>query len=171
MITVVWGDITEQQVDVIVNAANNSLLGGGGVDGAIHRAGGPEILQACEMLRATEYPLGLPTGEAVATTAGALAARWVVHTVGPVYLRSKDAPAQLRSAYENSLRVASSLGAKTIAFPGISTGVYGYPKLEAAEIAVAAALAHEAEFEEIRLVAFSEADCQVLRAELRRQQG
>jgi O-acetyl-ADP-ribose deacetylase (regulator of RNase III) len=130
------GDITAERVDAIVNAANHSLLGGGGVDGAIHRAGGPEILAACTELRATTLPDGLPTGQAVATTAGRLAARWVIHTVGPVWARSIDHSDQLASAYSESMRVAAGLDATSIAFPAISAGVYGWPIDDAARIAV-----------------------------------
>ena len=130
------GDITTQDVDAIVNAANRSLLGGGGVDGAIHRAGGPEILAACRRLRATSLPGGLPTGDAVATTAGRLRARFVIHTVGPVWDRDDDRSALLASAYRNSLRVAGEVGATSIAFPAISAGVYGWPMADAATIAV-----------------------------------
>jgi O-acetyl-ADP-ribose deacetylase len=132
------GDITEQQVDAIVNAANSSLLGGGGVDGAIHRRGGPEILAACRALRAGHLGSGLPAGQAVATTAGRLPARWVIHTVGPVYARTEDRSLVLASCYTESLRVAADLGARTIAFPAISTGVYRWPMADAARIAVAA---------------------------------
>ncbi|WP_035800471.1 O-acetyl-ADP-ribose deacetylase [Kitasatospora mediocidica] len=137
-ITLVEGDITEQQVDVVVNAANSSLLGGGGVDGAIHRKGGPEILADCRALRASHYGKGLPTGRAVATTAGQLPARWVVHTVGPVYLAEEyGGRAELMaSCYRESLRVAGGLGARTVAFPAISTGVYGWPLEDAARIAL-----------------------------------
>jgi O-acetyl-ADP-ribose deacetylase (regulator of RNase III) len=130
----VQGDITEQQVDAIVNAANSSLLGGGGVDGAIHRRGGPAILAECRALRATRYPDGLPAGEAVATTAGELPARWVIHTVGPIHGRG-DAE-QLRNCYRNSLRVAAELGARTVAFPLISAGAYGWPHDDAIREAV-----------------------------------
>lgn len=126
-ILVQQGDITRVTVDAIVNAANTSLLGGGGVDGAIHRAGGPEILAATKRLRDTSLPDGLPTGEAVATTAGKLPARWVIHTVGPVYSASTDRRNQLVSAYEQSLAVADDLGATSVAFPTISAGVYGWP--------------------------------------------
>ena len=171
MITLVQGDITEQQADAIVNAANRALLGGSGVDGAIHRAGGPEILAECRALRAGKYSAGLPTGEAVATTAGDLPARWVVHTGGPVYGEVADPAALLRAAYENSLRVALELGAKSIAIPSISTGVYGYPLAEAAEIAVAAVAQHEQEFEEIRLVAFGSDGYVALSEALRAQRG
>ncbi|NUR74079.1 MAG: O-acetyl-ADP-ribose deacetylase [Hamadaea sp.] len=123
----VEGDITEQHVDVIVNAANSSLLGGGGVDGAIHRKGGPEILAECRALRASKYGRGLPTGQAVATTAGKLPARWVVHTVGPVFSSTEDRSALLSACYENSLRIADELEARSIAFPLISSGIYGWP--------------------------------------------
>ncbi|BAF72408.1 O-acetyl-ADP-ribose deacetylase [Sulfurovum sp. NBC37-1] len=130
------GDITKENVCAIVNAANSSLMGGGGVDGAIHRAGGPAILEACKEIRRTQYPDGLPTGEAVATTAGNLPARYVIHTVGPVYRSCGDrCPSLLASCYENSLKTALGLGCNDIAFPAISTGIYGYPKAEAARIA------------------------------------
>ncbi|WP_457031182.1 O-acetyl-ADP-ribose deacetylase [Kitasatospora sp. P5_F3] len=139
-ITLVEGDITEQRVDVVVNAANSSLLGGGGVDGAIHRKGGPEILADCRRLRASHYGKGLPTGRAVATTAGRLPARWVVHTVGPVHLPEEyeERAGLLASCYRESLRVATELGARTVAFPAISTGVYRWPLEDAARIALAA---------------------------------
>ncbi|SCG36066.1 O-acetyl-ADP-ribose deacetylase [Micromonospora halophytica] len=126
-ITLVEGDITAQHVDVVVNAANSSLLGGGGVDGAIHRRGGPAILAECQALRASRYGRGLPTGQAVATTAGNLPARWVVHTVGPVHSATEDRSGLLRDCYANSLAVADGLGATTVAFPLISAGVYGWP--------------------------------------------
>jgi O-acetyl-ADP-ribose deacetylase (regulator of RNase III) len=135
-ITLVRGDITEQQVDAIVNAANSSLMGGGGVDGAIHRRGGPEILAACRELRATTHERGLPTGQAVATTAGRLPARWVIHTVGPVYSKTEDRSELLASCYKESLRVAAELGARTVAFPAVSAGIYGWPAADAARIAV-----------------------------------
>lgn len=144
-IKLVKGDITEQDVDAIVNAANSSLLGGGGVDGAIHRKGGPEILDACRALRASSYGRGLPTGQAVATTAGRLPARWVVHTVGPVWAAGEDRSELLASCYRESLRVAGELGARTVAFPAISTGVYGWPMDDGARIAVRSA----AEFREV----------------------
>src|SRR5579864_1053437 len=116
-ITLVQGDITEQQVDAVVNAANSSLLGGGGVDGAIHRRGGPAILAACRELRAGRYRDGLPAGQAVATTGGDLPARWVIHTVGPVYSPADDRSALLASCYTASLAVADELGARSVAFP------------------------------------------------------
>ena len=133
---VVLGDITEQQVDAVVNAANSSLLGGAGVDGAIHRRGGPEILADCRRLRAEAYQNGLPAGQAVATTAGLLPATWVIHTVGPVYSEREDRSAILRSCYRESLRVASELGARSIAFPLISAGAYRWPVRHALEIAI-----------------------------------
>jgi O-acetyl-ADP-ribose deacetylase (regulator of RNase III) len=136
-VELVEGDLTAQRVEAIVNAANSSLLGGGGVDGAIHRKGGPRILQECRALRASKYGRGLATGQAVATTAGDLPARWVIHTVGPVYSRSEDRSPLLRSCYETSLRVAADLGAQTIAFPLISAGIYGWPVDDAVRQALA----------------------------------
>ncbi|MEV0896815.1 O-acetyl-ADP-ribose deacetylase [Actinoplanes sp. NPDC049802] len=126
-VELIEGDITAQSADVIVNAANSSLLGGGGVDGAIHRKGGPEILAETRMLRASRYGRGLPVGQAVATTAGRLPARWVVHTVGPVFSAAEDRSELLRACYTNSLQVADELGAESIAFPLISAGVYRWP--------------------------------------------
>jgi len=137
-IVAVQGDITEQQVDAVVNAANSSLLGGGGVDGAIHRKGGPAILAACRDLRAGHLGKGLPAGQAVATTAGNLPARWVIHTVGPVWSATDDRSAVLSSAYRESLLVAEELGATTVAFPAVSAGVYGWPMDDAARTAIAA---------------------------------
>lgn len=133
------GDITETAADAIVNAANSSLLGGGGVDGAIHRRGGPEILAACRELRATTLPDGLPAGQAVATTAGKLPARWVIHTVGPVYAKTTDKTDILASCYRQSLLLAAQLGAASIAFPAISAGIYGWPIDDAARIAITTA--------------------------------
>jgi O-acetyl-ADP-ribose deacetylase len=153
-IELVLGDITEQDVDAIVNAANSSLLGGGGVDGAIHRRGGPEILAACREIRATTHRDGLPTGEAVATTAGRLPARWVIHTVGPVYAKREDRSGLLASSHVESLRVADELGARTVAFPAISTGVYGYPVEEAAPVAVRAVREAGTNVAEVRFVLF-----------------
>ncbi|PNG93921.1 O-acetyl-ADP-ribose deacetylase [Streptomyces malaysiensis] len=135
-ITLALGDITEQRVDAIVNAANSSLLGGGGVDGAIHRRGGPDILDECRDLRASRYDKGLPAGRAVATTAGRLPARWVIHTVGPVFSTTEDRSATLASCYSESLRIADELGARTVALPAISTGVYRWPLDSAARIAL-----------------------------------
>ncbi|MFE4858592.1 O-acetyl-ADP-ribose deacetylase [Streptomyces sp. NPDC056670] len=154
-IVLVRGDITEQTVDVIVNAANSSLLGGGGVDGAIHRRGGPEILEDCRRLRASHYGKGLATGRAVATTAGRLRAGHVIHTVGPVWSKEEDRSALLASCYEQSLALARELGAETIAFPAISTGIYGWPLDSGAGIAVRAARAHSGPpLKEIRFVLF-----------------
>ena len=132
------GDITAQDVDAVVNAANRSLLGGGGVDGAIHRRGGPAILAECQRLRESAYPDGLPIGRAVATTAGDLPARWVIHTVGPVWSAGEDRSALLRSCYLESLRVAAELGAVSVAFPAISCGLYGWPIDDGARQALAA---------------------------------
>lgn len=151
----VEGDITEQRVDAIVNAANASLLGGGGVDGAIHRRGGPAILEECRALRASRYPDGLPAGDAVATTAGNLPARWVIHTVGPVYDPARDQSATLRSCYTRSLAVADELGAQTVAFPLISAGAYGWPLEDAVRQALTALQATETAVEEARLVLFA----------------
>ena len=156
-IELVQGDITNERTDAIVNAANSSLMGGGGVDGAIHRAGGRAILEECKKVRATEWPDGLPTGEAVATTAGDLPATWVIHTVGPVYAKGEDRSHLLASCHARSLEVASELGAKTIAFPAISTGVYGYPVEEAAEVAIRSVSQTETELEHVRFVLFGDA--------------
>lgn len=155
-ITLVQGDITEQQVDAVVNAANSSLLGGGGVDGAIHRRGGPAILAECQELRASRYPDGLPTGQAVATTAGDLPARWVIHTVGPVYAKSEDRSELLASCYRESLRVADELGAQTVAFPAVSAGIYGWPLDDAARIAVATVHEMPTSVREARFVLFTD---------------
>jgi O-acetyl-ADP-ribose deacetylase len=154
-ITLALGDITEQRVDAVVNAANSSLLGGGGVDGAIHRRGGPAILAACRELRAGHYGGGLPAGQAVATTAGNLPAQWVIHTVGPVWSHSEDRSALLASCYTASLRVADELGARTVAFPAVSTGVYHWPLHDAARIAVQAVRAADTQVEEARFVLFT----------------
>ncbi|MEE2039367.1 O-acetyl-ADP-ribose deacetylase [Nocardiopsis sp. CT-R113] len=156
-IELVRGDITEQSVDAIVNAANSSLLGGGGVDGAIHRKGGPSVLEACRALRAGHYGGGLPTGQAVATTAGELPARWVIHTVGPVYSAAEDRSALLASCYVESLRVARELGAESVAFPAISTGVYRWPMDDAARIAADAIRTARPSVPDIRLVLFDDA--------------
>jgi O-acetyl-ADP-ribose deacetylase (regulator of RNase III) len=166
-ITLVQGDITRQSADAIVNAANSSLLGGGGVDGAIHRRGGPAILEDCRALRASHYGKGLPTGQAVATTAGDLDARWVIHTVGPVWSASEDRSDLLASCYRESLRVADELGARTVAFPAISTGVYRYPMEDAARIAVETVRAAKTEVEEVRFVLFDERAYEAFAAQLR----
>ena len=154
----IWqGDITRLAVDAIVNAANSSLLGGGGVDGAIHRKGGPEILAECRKLRGSHYGRGLPTGEAVATTAGRLPARWVIHTVGPVWAKSEDRTPLLRACYTNSLRVAAELGARSVAFPLISSGIYRWPKRDAIAQALDAIDTAPATVPDIRLVLFDDA--------------
>ncbi len=155
-LSLVRGDITAQSVDAIVNAANSSLLGGGGVDGAIHRKGGPEILEACRKLRASHYGKGLATGQAVATTAGRLDARWVIHTVGPVWSASEDRSELLVSCYRESLAVADELGARTVAFPAISTGIYGWPMDDGARIAIETVRATRTVVEEVRFVLFDE---------------
>lgn len=158
-VRVVIADITTQEVDAVVNAANSGLLGGGGVDGAIHSAGGPKILEECRELRRTRYPEGLPTGEAVITTGGRLPARHVIHTVGPVYGQAGGREAELLAAcYRNSLALAVAHGLKTIAFPAISTGVFGYPNEEAAAVASTAVeefLKTDDSVREVRLVFFS----------------
>lgn len=151
------GDITGCSVEAIVNAANSSLLGGGGVDGAIHRVGGPAILQECRRLRRDAYPDGLPTGDAVATTAGELHARHVIHTVGPVYSTSQDRSELLRSCYRRSLEVADGLGDGVVAFPLVSAGIYGWPKDDAVRQALAGLAAYEGDVvTEVVLVLFDE---------------
>jgi O-acetyl-ADP-ribose deacetylase len=156
-IVLLQGDITDLAVDAIVNAANSSLLGGGGVDGAIHRRGGPAILAECKRLRAERYPDGLPAGRAVATTGGHLPARWVIHTVGPVYSATEDRSGVLASCHTEALRVADEIGARTVAFPAISTGVYGYPLELAAPVAVRAVRGADTAVEEVQFVLFDEA--------------
>ena len=155
-------DITRMAVDVIVNAANSGLMGGGGVDGAIHRAGGPAIMEACRVIRRDRYPEGLPAGGAVETTAGRLPAKWVIHTVGPVWHGgSGGEPAALASCYASSLELAARLGAKSIAFPAISTGIYGYPREQAARVVwdtLRTYCAGHAEPASIRLVFFGPDD-------------
>lgn len=157
-IAVVVADITRLNVDAIVNAANSSLLGGGGVDGAIHDAGGPAILAACREIRRTEYPDGLPTGEAVITTAGDLPARHVIHTVGPIYGRHEGREAELlASCYLKSLQLAAEHSLTSIAFPAISTGAFGYPQAEAAQVSsetIRSYLLTDHQIREVRLVFF-----------------
>jgi O-acetyl-ADP-ribose deacetylase len=155
-IKLVQGDITEERVDAVVNAANSSLLGGGGVDGAIHRKGGAAILRECREIRRTAHPDGLPTGKAVATSAGNLPARWVIHTVGPVFSRSEDRSDMLASCHAEALRVADELRASSVAFPAISTGVYGYPLELAAPVAIRAVMGSETKVEEVRFVLYGE---------------
>jgi len=166
-ISIQVGDLTREDVDAIVNAANASLLGGGGVDGAIHRAGGPAILAACRRIRETRFPGGLPTGEAVITTGGNLKARHVIHTVGPIYgQHAGEEPKLLAACYENSIALAAQHGLARIAFPAISTGVYGYPKEEAARVSLGAierALEAHAQIADVRLVYFSAGDAEIVR--------
>jgi O-acetyl-ADP-ribose deacetylase (regulator of RNase III) len=166
----VRGDITDQQVDAIVNAANPSLMGGGGVDGAIHRKGGPAILEACKRARAERYPEGMPTGEAVITMGGMLPARFVIHTVGPIWRGGRDREAELLArAYESSLRCGAEAGVRTLAFPSLSTGAYGYPKGDAARVALSAVidfLRANPPFHEVRFVLFSDDDLRVYAAAL-----
>jgi O-acetyl-ADP-ribose deacetylase len=159
------GDITKEAVDAIVNAANGTLMGGGGVDGAIHRAGGREILEQCREIRRVKLPDGLPTGEAVMTTAGRMPAKHVIHTVGPVYGGGGEAKSQLLAAcYANSLALAVENGLHTIAFPAVSTGVYGYPLDEAAVVSsttIEQFLQAERSIEQVRLIFFSSGDAEV----------
>jgi O-acetyl-ADP-ribose deacetylase (regulator of RNase III) len=164
-VVVVVDDITRQDVTAIVNAANSSLLGGGGVDGAIHDAGGPEILKECRELRKTRYPDGLPTGEAVITTGGKLPARFVIHTVGPIYGQYPKREAELLAAcYRNSLTLAVQHDVSSIAFPSISTGAYRYPQVEAAAVssrAIKEFLETDQRIDEVRLVFFQDRHARV----------
>lgn len=164
-VLVLIGDITRQNVDAMVNAANPTLLGGGGVDGAIHRGGGPQILRECRQIRQTTYPQGLPTGEAVITTAGDLPAQYVIHTVGPIYGRNNGRESELLAAcYHNSLLLALKHSVSSIAFPAISTGAYGYPRSEAAAVsseAIKEFLAGDQLLREVRLVFFLEREARV----------
>lgn len=164
-VNVVIGDLTQQTVDVIVNAANWTVLGGGGVDGAIHDRGGPEILRECKEIRETKLPKGLPTGEVVITTGGNLPAKFVIHTVGPIYGRNKDAEeAQLAACYGNSIALAAENGLESIAFPSISTGAFGYPKDHAARVsslAIKESLVEHPSISEVRLVFFLQSDARV----------
>jgi O-acetyl-ADP-ribose deacetylase (regulator of RNase III) len=165
-VTLKLGDITRERADAIVNAANSSLLGGGGVDGAIHRRGGPAIVAECRELRATRYAGGLPAGQAVATTAGDLDARWVIHTVGPVYSPREDRSAVLASCYEQALKVADGLGARTVAFPAVSAGIYGWPAESAARIALTTVSRTPSGLDEARFVLFTEDILAAFRAAL-----
>ena len=162
---VLVGDITAQNIDAIVNAANSSLMGGGGVDGAIHRAGGPEIVAQCREIRRLRFPEGLPTGEAVITTGGELTALYVIHTVGPIYGQHRGKEAELlANCYHNSLSLAVEKNLTSIAFPAISTGIYGYPLAEAAEVASTAIenfLASDRQLQEVRLMFFQARDAEV----------
>lgn len=154
-LTAIRADITTVEVDAIVNAANSSLMGGGGVDGAIHRKGGRAILAECRRLRETDFPEGLPTGQAVATTAGNLPARWVIHTVGPVFAKREDRSELLADCYRNSLRVADELGAASVAFPAVSAGIYGWPMDDAARIAVTTVRAADTRVQRVVFALFS----------------
>lgn len=164
-ICLVQGDITDMETDAIVNAANSSLMGGGGVDGAIHRKGGSQIQKECEQIRATEWPDGLPTGKAVVTTGGDLKAAYVIHTVGPVWHGGdRGEPELLAEAYRNSLKLALSKGLKTVAFPSISTGAYRYPIEKASRIALKTTkefLEKEDKLEAVIFVLFTEHDLEV----------
>lgn len=164
-VTVVVGDITQQDTDAIVNAANASLLGGGGVDGAIHRAGGPEILEECRVIRRTRFPNGLPTGEAVITTGGKLRALYVIHTVGPIYGEDGGKEAELlANCYHNSLTLAVEKNLTSVSFPAISTGVFGYPPAEAAKVSsktIENFLNTDHQLNEVRLVFFQAHDAEV----------
>lgn len=161
-ITAVHGDITRQHVDAIVNAANNAMRGGGGVDGAIHRAGGPEVLQDC----IRRFPDGLATGDAGWTTAGNLPARWIIHTVGPNYAAGQRDRKLLESCYRRSLQVADELGAATIAFPLISAGIYGWPKDDAIAAAIDTIAAADTDVSEVTIVAFDVTTFEAVRAHL-----
>jgi O-acetyl-ADP-ribose deacetylase (regulator of RNase III) len=164
-VQVAVGDIAKQDVEAIVNAANSSLLGGGGVDGAIHRAGGPEILEECREIRRTRFPEGLPTGEAVITTGGKLSALYVIHTVGPIFGEQHGKEAELlANCYHNSLTLAVEKNLTSVAFPAISTGVYGYPLDQAAEVSsrtIENFLATDRQLKEVRLVFFQARDAEV----------
>ncbi|MEM1994087.1 MAG: O-acetyl-ADP-ribose deacetylase [Nitrososphaerales archaeon] len=165
VVRVIQGDITEQETEAIVNAANPTLMGGGGVDGAIHRKGGPSILEECKKIRATQYPKGLPTGKAVITNAGRLKAKYVIHTVGPIWSGGDRGKAELLAeAYRSCLELASSKGIKSIAFPSISTGAYGYPISKASRVALETVkdfLIKEHTINEVVFVLFSREDQKV----------
>lgn len=172
-VEVVRGDITVQRVDAIVNAANSTLLGGGGVDGAIHAAAGPGLLEECRRLRRTTWPRGLPVGEAVATGAGRLASSWVIHTVGPNWHRGQRDPRLLASCFSESLTVAAAAGAHSIAFPAISAGAYGWDMRTVADIAVETVLGWPAlaRFTDVRFVLFSAAGRQAFDNALSARRG
>ena len=169
-VDLIQGDITAVEVDAVVNAANSSLLGGGGVDCAIHRKGGPSILEECQRIRREQHSEGLPPGRAVATTAGELPARWVIHTVGPVYSATEDRSHLLASCHTESLRVADDLGAGSIAFPAISTGIYGYPLEAAADVALSTVTDSNTDVDLITFVLFEERALRVFEATLDRIQ-
>ncbi|MGI9036518.1 MAG: O-acetyl-ADP-ribose deacetylase [Pyrinomonadaceae bacterium] len=164
-VEVAVGDITREETDAIVNAANWTLLGGGGVDGAIHSAGGKRILEECRRIRAANYPNGLPTGEAVITAGGNLKARFVIHTVGPIYGQNQGRDAALLSScYTNSLRLAAEKILETISFPSISTGAFYYPKPEAARVsslAIKEFLSQDSTIKKVRLIFFLQKDAEI----------
>lgn len=164
-VVVLLGDITQQDVTAVVNAANSTLLGGGGVDGAIHHAGGPRILEECKQIRKTIYPAGLPTGQAVLTTGGNLPAKYVIHTVGPIYGREAERDSELLAdCYQNSLELARRHAMSSVAFPSISTGAFGYPKPEAARVsstAIKQFLSTDEQVKQVRLVFFQQRDARV----------
>ena len=164
-VRLVRGDITEIETNAIVNAANSFLMGGGGVDGAIHRKGGPKILEECKRIRATEYPEGLPTGKTVITSAGNLKAKYVIHTVGPIWRGGNRGELELLAqTYQNSLRLAVAKGLKTVAFPSISTGAYGYPIEQASRVALKAVkdfLEKDDALDEVVFVLFSDYDLKI----------
>lgn len=167
-VTLVQGDITRQKVDALVNAANEGLRGGGGVDGAIHRAGGPEIMRECDEIRRRQG--GCPTGTAVVTGAGNLPADWVIHTVGPIWRGGHQGePELLAAAYRSSLEAAREKGVRTVAFPSISTGVYGYPIQKAAPLAIKTVKEHLEHFDEVRFVLFSDADFEIYQEALEKE--
>ena len=161
-INLVEGDITTQEVDAVVNAANSRMRGGGGVDGAIHRAGGPAVLEDCKR----RFPDGLATGDAGWTTAGDMPARWVIHVVGPNYRAGQTDPALLTSCYARALEVADELGARTVAFPLVSAGIYGWPLDDAVDSAVSTLAGADTAVEEARIVAFGRETADAVRARL-----
>lgn len=171
-IILIRGDITNVDADAIVNAANSTLMGGGGVDGAIHARGGPQILEECKHIRATRWANGLPTGEAIMTSGGNLKAKHVIHTVGPIWREgTSEEPRLLKQAYQNSLKLAVQVGLKSIAFPSISTGAYGYPIEKAVEVAIAAVkefLKNEDGLDRIAFVLFTKHDFDIYREEAKR---
>ena len=171
MVEAVGGDLTRERVDAVVNAANSTLLGGGGVDGALHAAAGPALLEECRRLRSTTHREGLAVGDAVATGAGALPARWVIHTVGPNRHRGQTDPALLASCFTRSLAVARQVGARTLAFPAVSAGAYGWDVAEVARVAVGAVradLAEHGDLEVVRFVLFGPAALAAFEEALRR---
>jgi O-acetyl-ADP-ribose deacetylase (regulator of RNase III) len=174
-ITLILGDITEQETDAIVNAANSGLMGGGGVDGAIHRKGGTEILKECKFIRQTLYPEGLPTGKAVATSGGQLKAKKIIHTVGPIWGEENNRePELLAEAYRNSLTLALEMGVKTISFPSISTGAYRYPIEKASRVAIKTVkefLEKNTGIEEVRFILHNLHDLQTYENALREAPG